>query len=237
MAVNLFHGERGGVGKSMLGAAFGEYLLKKGRAVAIVEADISNGDVGRYFEGAASVRKINLRTTDGWIEFLSYLQEEPAEDIIVALPAGMGSAVPAHSGRLLSALSVVNRSLTVWWAMNRTPDSVALLEPVRNAFPKESGVRIVAVRNLYFGEAALFARWNEGKVRSRFLASGGLEMDFEALNDRVVDVTFGALPTKRFSANGESGLPLGPLIELSEWLKRTSAAFEAIEEKVGAGKR
>jgi hypothetical protein len=237
MAVHVFHGDRGGVGKSMLATSFGEYLLGKGRPLAVVETDTRNGDVGRYFDGVATVQRIDLRNPDGWIELLSYLEAEVAEDLIVALPAGIGGVFVANADKLLTALTALQRSMTVWWAMNRTPDSVGLLGPVATAFPKDSGVQIVAVRNLYFGEASKFARWNDGKARSKFLAAGGLETDFEALNDRVVDATFGALPAKRFSANGESGLKLGERIELGLWLERTTAHFEAIAARVGVGKR
>jgi hypothetical protein len=234
----VFHGDRGGVGKSMLATAFGEYLLGKGRQVAVVETDTQNGDVGRYFEGAgAAVHRMNLRTADGWIEFLSYLQREPSEDIIVALPAGIGGVFTANAGKLLSAVADLKRTLAIFWLMNRTADSIALLAPVTASFQKAAGVKIVAVRNLYFGEPGKFDRWNDGKVRKSFLSAGGMEMDFEDLQGKVVDATFAALPPKRFSSNGESGLGYGEMLFLRDWLERTTATFDGLAESVGVGKR
>lgn len=237
MAVHIFHGDRGGVGKSMLAAAFGEYLLQKGSELAIIEADTQNGDVGRYFTDVAKIRNINLRSADGWIELLSYLEEEEADDIIVALPAGVGGVVAAHADRLLAAAPELKRSLVVWWVMNRTPDSVGLLAPVMTAFPQNCGVQLVAVRNLYFGDSSRFLRWNEGNVRPKFLAAGGIETDFEALNDRVVDATFGALPAQRFSSNGKSSFKMGERIELKIWLERTTATFDSFADRAKVGKR
>ena len=237
MAIQVFHGDRGGVGKSMLAAAFGEFVLAKGLPFTVVETDSRNGDVGRYFEGAAPVRQIDLRVSDGWIELLSYLDEEQGSDILLALPAGIGGMFQANAGDLIAATADLKRTLTVWWAMNRTPDSTSLLQPVLKAFDKASGTQVVAVRNLYFGENSKFSRWNDSKTRQKFVASGGVEMDFPELHDRIVDATFGSLPARRFSANGESGLRYGERLVLSRWLDTTREHFEAIADKVGVGKR
>ncbi len=104
-------------------------------------------------------------------------------------------------------------------------------------FPRDSGVQLVAVRNLFFGPQEKFKRWNEGKVRTRFQAAGGIELDFDELADDVFDLTFGADPQVRFSANGQSGLELGPRMELQDWFERTSAMLEAVSDRVGAGRR
>jgi hypothetical protein len=237
MALHLFHGDRGGVGKSLLASSFGEYLLSKGRAPVVIETDTQNGDVGRYFSDVVPVRYMDLRVSDGWIELLSVLQEETSEDILIALPAGIGYALKDHAGDLLAAVSDLKRSLTVWWAMNRTPDSVALLQPVTEAFGGKTGVKLVAVRNLFFGGAEKFARWNSSKLRKSFLSAGGLELDFLELHERIVDVTFGGLPAKRFSANGETGLRYGEMLVLRQWVEKTQSAFDAIAAQVGVGKR
>lgn len=237
MAVHLFHGDKGGVGKSLLAAAFGEYLLGKGRPVSVVESDTQNADAGRYFDGAASVRKINLRATDGWVEFLTVLDREPNEEIIVSLPGGIGGIVTANAPRLLAAVADLKRSLTVWWVLNRSVDSVALLAPVTAAFGNAAGVKVVAVRNLHFGEPGKFRRWNDGKPREKFLKSGGLEVDFPDLHELAVDATFGALPAKRFSVNGESGLDYGPRVFLQEWIREVTRTFDGMGDGIGVGRR
>jgi hypothetical protein len=165
MAIHVFHGDKGGVGKSFAAAAFGEYLLGKGRQITIVESDARNADAGRYFDGAAVVKKIDLRQTDGWVEFLTLLHTDTSDDIIVSLPSGIGGVFTANAPRLLAAAGDLKRNITVWWLLSRTVDSVVLLAPVTAAFGTEPGVKIVALRNLHFGEAGKFRRWNDGKVR------------------------------------------------------------------------
>src|SRR5450631_893970 len=127
MAIHVFHGDKGGVGKSFATAAFGEYLLGKGRPITVVESDARNADAARYFEGAASLKRIDLRRTDGWVEFLILLDREPNEDILVSLPSGIGGVLTDNAPRLLTAIADLQRTLTVWWVLSRTPDSVHLL--------------------------------------------------------------------------------------------------------------
>src|ERR1035441_8628263 len=134
----VFHGDKGGVGKSFAAAAFGEYLLGKGRQITIVESDARNADAGRYFDGAAVVKKIDLRQTDGWVEFLTLLHSDTSDDIIVSLPSGIGGIVTANAPRLLAAVSDLKRSLTVWWSPSRTVDSGGVVAPATGAVGAEA---------------------------------------------------------------------------------------------------
>ncbi len=53
----------------------------------------------------------------------------------------------------------------------------------------------------------------------------------------AVDATFGAMPAKRFSVNGESGLEYGPKVFLQEWLAEVTGTFDRLSDDVGVGKR
>jgi hypothetical protein len=237
VAIHLFHGDKGGVGKSFAAAAFGEYLLSTGRQPMVVESDARNADAARYFDGAAVVKRIDLRRTDGWVEFLTLLDRDPSDDIVVSLPSGVGGIITDNAPRLLSAVSELKRTLTIWWMLSRTPDSVHLLGPVTTAFGNASGVKIVALRNLHYGDAGKFRRWNDGKQRDKFLKSGGLEADLPDLHELAVDGTFGALPAKRFSINGDGNLDYGPRVFLQQWLGEVITTFDRLAENVGVGKR
>jgi hypothetical protein len=159
------------------------------------------------------------------------------DDVVVTLPAGIGGVFAKHAGDLRTAAVDLKRGLTIWWPMNRTPDSIALLQPVVDAFGKDSGAQLVAVRNLFFGPPERFARWQDSKLRKRFLDAGGLEADFPELHERIVDATFASLPARRFSSNGESGLGYGERLWLKRWLEETTAGFDGLAERVGVGKR
>jgi hypothetical protein len=237
VAIHLFHGDKGGVGKSFAAAAFGEYLLGRGRSITVIESDTRNADAARYFDGAASLERIDLRGTDGWVEFLTLLDREPNDDILVSLPSGIGGILIDNAPRLLTAITELQRSLTVWWVLSRTPDSVHLLAPVTSAFGSMAGVKIVTLRNLHYGEPGKFRRWNDGKQREKFVKSGGVEADLPDLHELAVDATFGALPAKRFSISGESNLDYGPKVFLQQWLADVAITFDNLATDVGVGKR
>ncbi len=203
----------------------------------VVESDTRNADAARYFDGAASVKRIDLRRTDGWVEFLTLLHREPNDDILVSLPSGIGGILTDNAPRLLTAIAELQRSLTIWWVLSRTPDSVHLLAPVTSTFGNTANVKIVTLRNLHYGEAGKFRRWNDGKQRDRFVKSGGIEADLPELHELAVDATFGALPAKRFSVNGDSGLDYGPKVFLQQWLADVAVTFDTLADGVGIGKR
>jgi hypothetical protein len=241
MAVVMVHGDRGGVGKSTVAMALGEYILAKQLPLVIVECDASNPDVARYFDKLAPVRKYNLRVTDGWIEFLSMLETEKTNDVVVSLPAGIGSMFAQNAADLAMAAAEMKRTLAVLWPLNRSADSITLLKPVLSAFGNGSAngsrPQLVAIRNLYFGDPEKFARWGESETRKKFAKEGGIEMDLPDMHDQLVDATLAAVPPKRVVAmNGESGLLLGQRMYLSRWVNSTFAAFDTIADKVGVGK-
>jgi hypothetical protein len=95
----------------------------------------------------SGVRAKDELLSDRWIELLSCLEEEQDSDVVVALPAGIGGVFAQHADDLLAAANDLKRSMTAWWAMHRTPDTINLLAPVMSAFEKAPGVQLVAVRN------------------------------------------------------------------------------------------
>jgi hypothetical protein len=237
MAVSVFHGDKGGVGKSFSACSHGEYLLGKGLPLVVVETDTRNADVGRYFKDAATVKKMGLRTEDGWSDLFEYVETAETSDIILSLPGNIGGLFEENSGALIEVAREAKRTLVVWWVMSTDVDSVTLLKPVIAAFKETPGTQLVAVRNLHFGEGERFKEWNEGKTRKEFLAAGGLEIDLERLRTAAAKATFGNLPSRRFSANGESGLRVGDRYFLREWVERTRVTFDSIADRVGVGKR
>lgn len=236
MAVMISHGDRGGCGKSTLTATLGECILHKGLPLIVVDSDTQNPDASRYFNGSgATIHKIDLRVPQGWREVLSLLEGEKTADVLVNLPAGIGSVFDARLADLINVSIELKRSLAVFWVMNRTPDSISLLAPVLTGCAN-SPVQIVAVRNLYFGDTAKFTRWNESKTREKLISGGGLEIDLEELDAPLVDATFGSLPPRRFSSNGETGLTYGERYDLGKWMQKMTVTIDGISERVGIGR-
>ena len=90
------------------------------------------------------------------------------------------------------------------------------------------------MRNLFFGDADRFTRWNASNTRAAFLKSGGKEMDFEELFDSVVDDSFAAKPPRRFT---DTALTYAKKLTLRRWLDRNFAAFDSLSDELGVGKR
>ena len=237
MSVSVFHGDKGGVGKSFSACAFGECLLGKGGPLTVIETDTRNADVGRYFDQVATVIRMDLRTEDGWSDLFAFLEDGEAKDVVVSLPAGIGGLFEENASALIEVVREAKRTLAVWWVMSTDVDSVTLLKPVIEAFKGAPGTQIVAVRNLKFGDPEKFSSWNDGNTRKSLLAAGGLEMDLERLRTSAAKATFGNLPPRRFSANGESGLRIGERHFLKRWMDQTQATFDSLADRVGVGKR
>jgi CobQ/CobB/MinD/ParA nucleotide binding domain len=235
MSVFLVHGDKGGVGKSFLAAVLIEYLRARGHGVAVVDADTRNADLhALYGGGEYPTLRVDLRREDGWMEFASFLESTPHNDVVVSLPAGVGDDVTLNHRFFADALYGLRRSLVAFWLLNRSPHAVALLRPFVQCYADDAKA-MVAVRNLFFGEPHRFARWNDAKTREAFLAAGGLEMDLDDLHERIVDATFLHLPPRRFT--DDAHLNYGERLALRRWLERTFAGLDALGERLGAGTR
>lgn len=230
-----FDGKVGGIGKSMLAAAYGEALAAKSLPFAVVDADVNN-NVASYFDGVATeVWQVDLTLKEGWIELLNIFDEEKTPDVILSLPAGVDTSSSDNARMLIGAVKELDRSMSFIWSLNRSPESVSLLKTSLESFAGSS-ITLVAARNTFFGAPEKFKHWNKSETRQEFLKAGGFEIDFPELDDEVVEKTFCAVPKQRFSANGGSGLRYGERQELKRWLGKTSTAFDSIAERIGIGK-
>jgi CobQ/CobB/MinD/ParA nucleotide binding domain len=235
VSVFFVHGDKGGVGKSFLAAVLVEYLCERTGAVAVVDADMRNADLHAVFSGGdIPTLSTDLREEDGWIEFAAFLESAPQKDIVVSLPAGIGDEVTQNRDFFRDALQGLRRSLVVFWVLNRSPHSVALLRPFMDHYA-DTARAMVAVRNCFFGAPERFARWNAAKTREAFLGAGGLEMDLDDLNDAVADATFLHLPPRRFSDT--AALNYAQRLVLRRWLNRAYAGLDALGDRLGAGVR
>ncbi|MBC5823458.1 MAG: hypothetical protein GIX02_01305, partial [Candidatus Eremiobacteraeota bacterium] len=131
--IHVFHGDKGGVGKSFASFAFGDWLIADRTIVPlIIDADMRNPDVARLFTGLAPTREVDLRSHDGWIELASLLDEAAENDVLLSLPAGIGDALDREAADWLESTRELGREVVLYWVINRTADSINLL---RSALP------------------------------------------------------------------------------------------------------
>lgn len=190
MALFIFSGNKGGVGKSMACVAFTEYLLSKGENPIVVETDTQNPDVGRKYNG--HTHHINVVAgPKGWGEIADLADANRDRPIVLNLPAGIGTAWENGAPLLFDALAESGKEIPayVFFVINRQKDSLVLLKNAMQMDPSGGAIKgWIVVKNLYFGEVEKFALWNQSKLRQEILASEmGHEMELPELMDWVAD--------------------------------------------------
>lgn len=207
----LFHGDKGGVGKSFATKAYADYLIKRGIAAELVDADVRNPDVSRVYP---NVHMINLKARDGWIELVNVLggTEKP---VVVSLPAGVGYDMAQHGETFWYAVNELQRPVSMVWTLNRERDSIILLSEALKSFGDKLAHKAV-LTNEFFGAPAKFVLWNESKTRETFVQAGGQVDVLPELPDRVAAL----LAEKKLSflaGTTATDLGIGDRLELKRW--------------------
>jgi len=155
--VTLFHGEKGGVGKSTACMVYADYRLRNGENPMIIDGDTCNPDVARMFQSRyKSVYNMSLRWEDEWYNLSGIAAKNPKKEIIVSLPAG---AEDLDVGMLEKELAAQNLPLTVYFLMNRQRDSVKFITEL---FYNVSPECFIVVKNMCFARHEnSFVRFDE----------------------------------------------------------------------------
>jgi hypothetical protein len=241
--VIFFHGDKGGVGKSFACASFLDTLIKKGRAAAaVVDGDPSNPDVQRMFEDSFKTKTANLSTHEGWMDLNDFMAENSDLPIVVSMPAGIGRHFKREADAFFKMAEMLERPVSMFWVINRLPDSVNLLSQTLDVVDARLSAKIV-VKNLFFGDADKFSRWDNSSVRKRFESLGGKTIALPELHERVVDKLLAdneavmpfskaVVPIKEAS---KSLFKLSPSenMELYTWLQGADSVFAPFHAELG----
>lgn len=186
MGVVLFHGDKGGVGKSIAASAFIDYMIKKNIPVAAVDGDMRNADVSRMFSGSIPTKLIEFRTQNGWMDLMDYAIEQKDKHLVVSMPAGIGADIELAASRFVRNMENAERRIYLAWVMSRTLDSVNLLGEALDSLGGNLHGRVV-IKNLFYGSAESFTRWDSSKLRKSFEACDGITLEFPELASVIVD--------------------------------------------------
>lgn len=234
----VIHGDKGGVGKSVVAQAMADYLMMSGVKVAIVEADTQNPDVARMFSGNLPVAQTNVRSENGWMDVMDFVVNHPGHAIIMNTPAGIGEYMKADMESFAAYLKAqaLPVEMELWWVMNIQHDSVNLLNEAYKAYGKFF-TRLRVVCNLHFAGGhndplGPFVLWHESPLKTQIEKNQGLTIPFPALHIRVVAKVLDPLKIMPFSDAVDAGVGesvgLGPAErwKLQQWLLDTKKAFE-----------
>lgn len=240
--VFIFHGDKGGVGKSWTCSVFTDWACKMNIDIALVDGDTRNPDVSRMFASSVPVLPANLRSHEGWMDMTDFLIEHQDRPVVVSLPAGIGGDFRKEAEHFTSMLAMFGRPLVMFWVINRLPDSINLLNEALAAIGESLSAKVV-VRNLFFGEANKFTRWENSETQRKFTQSGGLTINLTELQERTVDKLFAdnanilpfsmsVVPVDRSSESPHSLTP-SENIELMHWLADNHKTFEGLRANIG----
>lgn len=203
------HGDKGGVGKSMVSRSLADYLSVNKETVAVVDADTSNPDVQRMFANNLVCQSIDLRAENGWMDLIDFVKEHLGQSIIVNLPAGIGDQMKTHLSFLALFLNEQKSAIEteMWWTMNVTHDAVNLLDVAIKAYGKFFN-KIRVVCNLHFagGDREQFFLWQESPLKAKVEMNNGQTVYLPGLHMRVIKKLFDPENIMPFSEAMDLGL-------------------------------
>ena len=235
--VVVMHGDKGGVGKSMVSQALADYLMARGEQVAIIEADTRNPDVARMYGNNLPVAQTNVRSETGWMDVMDFVMKHPGHSIILNTPAGIGEYMKQDMESFARFLKDqdVPVEMELWWVMNVQHDSVNLLSDAFNSYGHYFA-RVRVCCNLHFSGGdktpqGPFVLWNESPLKTQIEKKNGLTIYFPGLHIRVVKKVLDATQMMPYSdaadaAAGESlHLEYSERWKLQQWIRDCADAF------------
>lgn len=197
MSIEWSHGDKGGVGKSLLICGRIDYLMNQEgfnpEKLVVLDADPRNADVFRMYDGyLPHVERISLAAKEDWMKLVDRIQSEKdmGNNYIVSMPAGIGAILSKEGAKFGDYVDLLGHEITMFWTIDRMPDSVNLLK--RAMFDIGSKVKqIILVKNQFFGAADSFTRWDNSYLRKLFLLGGGIEASLPELHEWVIDEVIG----------------------------------------------
>ena len=242
MPVIICHGDKGGVGKSVMCSVICDWLGKSNINFALVDGDTRNPDVARMFKSTAPVAELNLRTHDGWMDLTDFMSEHTERVIVISMPAGIGEELSKEGATFVNTIKLLDRPMNLFWIINRLPDSVNLLSEAEKTLGGNLASRFV-VKNLFFGPAEKFTRWDGSSTRTKFEEAGGVTLKLPELHERTVDKLYSdndaimpfssaILPVGQHR-DSVHGFTASENMELVHWVNNNHTTMESIRHKLG----
>jgi len=229
------HGTKGGIGKSMMSSVVIDYLLSKGKTVAIIEGDGSVPDVrARFGDGVPSLLS-PLNSDKSVYEMLAGLEMASVsgniEYIVVNLPANaeLIDSIAEDVHAVTDELGYTNHTL---FMISASTDSVNLLQRSANDGIVSISKTAIAVINKHFGENAMAFAWADSTERNSFLTDASHhDMVLPVLQDRVkVHNDFQKGTFSRFT-KPDSPFMVVDRVVMSKWLREAHSIVEKLVEE------
>lgn len=225
MKLYVSHGDKGGVGKSLLSSLVADHLLSTHGAVTIVEGDGTISDVARRYQGVPGVSgmSVDLARPDAALDAIMALFEaiEAAgcpENIVLNLPASASTTMDPAGDVIGETAEGLGYQLHVGWLMAGDEDSARLC--VKSELCRRADRRVAIVNER---TPSAWQAWESRRERKEWLRTGGQESRLPALVERAA-VVLREKPGRLVDLTEPgSGLPLVTRQVLKAWLRACNA--------------
>ncbi len=229
-------GGKGGVGKSISSHALVDCLRipvldaaaspsPEPKEVCYIESDDSNPDTYKAIHDFAGVHAevCNLDNDDGYVRLVNTIGTRTDLPVVINTAARATATLIEHGSLLAAAAQEQGRKLVMLWVINRQRDSLELLRQWLDSKQAYSAVHVV--RNLYFGPAEKFDRYNSGRLKTEITGTIDLPEITSELADYITDHRL-AFWAER-DRDGER-LSLGYRLAMTFWRGRYRKAFAPV---------
>jgi energy-coupling factor transporter ATP-binding protein EcfA2 len=224
----LVTGNKGGTGKSTFARALLDVYRHYQIKCLAYDGDKTNAQLYRHYDQVEpGVVLLDIYTVTGVDRLIEDLDEKQPTVALVDLPAGSGDAfekLESKTGLFADAASMGYRTTTVS-VLSRVKDSVNTLRLLM----QYCGDRVdyIAVKNLYYGAALEFARFDNSKTRGEFTSRGGIEIVLPSLVDLTYDQIDEKDLTFREALNGNT-LTRPNRSRVKAWLQEVENELERV---------
>lgn len=182
----IFHGDKGGVGKSFVARITTGLLVKKEIPVAGFDGDPRNGHLERFYGKVIPITRCGLRDSSGWADiYAEWDRVDGSTVILLDLPGNFGEEIAKEAEQLIAVADALKRPLLMVWAAEAAEDSVWLLKEATKIVP--AAASLVVLNDKGGSGRASFHLWDKSKTRMHLLSQGGREAFIPQLPRRQVD--------------------------------------------------
>lgn len=223
----LFHGDKGGVGKSFAASVYLDRELVAGRAPIVIDSDVRNPDTMRMFQDQLECKQIDLAAHGGWMELYDVMEDNPDTDVVVSLPSQIGIVIKEEGDELGSAVQAMKRKMVLVWPINRAADSVYLL---KLALEDIHGIdHALVLKNGFFGGTKQFYRWDHSNTKKDFTKKGYVEAFLPELHERITDKIGDAhLPYSVALKDGK--FKIADRMTMEKWIRNAHIVFASLDD-------
>ena len=236
--IYVSHGDKGGVGKSMLSAILIDYLLSQGRKVTLIEGDEGQPDVALRYARLIDIKLVNLnRAGDAESAIMNWMSAIEAvnveSDIVVNLPAAAGDTLDEMADMLVAAASECGHDMTIIYSLGAYSTAADMLEKslTQGMMASVPLSRTCIVYPEFLGKQEMFTFYKTD-VRIGYIQGGGHEVVMPSLSPaELAEAVFKAKGSFSALADKETScLSFGQRMLFSKkWLP---AAYKCIEQVV-----